>query len=178
MISRVLAARPLPVLLRGVLIRWPALLGSAGSLPTVTARRGVLVPRLLLSTMLTGGLSLVALRSGLDGPLVHLGLLLAATLLSRLIGLRRERLVSGGVPTSPLLSTLRVGRATLLVPLSLELLALLSSRLGIRPSLWRRLSTPGPRRLLAGGLRRRLVLGSRWPLVAGGLGLLALARCP
>ncbi|QLD89234.1 hypothetical protein HWV07_09405 [Natronomonas salina] len=132
----------------------------------------------LRSTLPTGGLSLVALRSGLDGTLVHLGLLLAATPLSRLIGLRRERLVTGGVLTAPLPATLPIGRATLLASLSLELLALLSSRLGIRPSLWRRLSTPGPRRLPAGGLRRWLVLGLRWPLAAGGLGLLALARRP
>lgn len=170
-----LAARPLPDLLRGLLIRLPALLGPARSLPTVPARRDVL---LSLSTLLTGGLSPVALRAGLDGTLAHVGLLLAATPLSGLIAPRRERLVTGGVLTSPLLPTVRVRGATLLATLSLELLVPLSSRLGIRPSLWRRLSVPGPRRLLAGGLRRRLVPGLRWPLAVGGLGLLALARWP
>lgn len=126
-----LAARPLPVLLRGVLIL-SALLGSSRSLPPVPARRDVLLP---LSTLLTGGLSLVALRSGLDWTVAHVGLPLAATLLSRLVGPRRERLVTGGVLTPPLRSTVRVGGGTLLATLSLELLALLSSRPGVRPSL-------------------------------------------
>lgn len=103
-------------------------------------------------TLLAGGLTMMALPSGLIEALIRLGLLLAATLLSRLAAARRERLVTGGVLTPPLLTSLRIGGATLLAALSLGLLAVRSGRLRVRSSLSRLLSAPGPRWLLAGGL--------------------------
>lgn len=110
--------------------------------------------------------------------MTHLRLLLAATLSSRLLAARRECLATGGVLTPPLLASLRIGRATLLAALSLELLVVRTGRLRVRSSLWRLLSGPGHRWLLTGGLRRRLAPVLGWLLTAGGLGLLPGARRP
>lgn len=181
--SRLLVAGPLATVLLALLLALPIalLLYSASLLTSVLPLLNVPLALLgALLTLVTVGLSLMALLLGLAVVLAALGLMLLVTALStRLLVARRERLVTGGLSASTLMSALWTAGTTLLASLPLErLLVSPVTRLWILSCLLGRLLVTELWALPAPRLGRRLATVSLWLLTARGLILGSSRRWP